>query len=82
MAALSDAGQNVRKVYQRRLPSNPNKDYYFMHRNTGDTESVIVEYGFIDSTGDDAYQIQNNWEKYAEAVVKAITEYAGYNYYP
>ena len=82
LAALSDAGQNVRKVYQRRLPSNPNKDYYFMHRNTGDTESVIVEYGFIDSTGDDAYQIQNNWEKYAEAVVKAITEYAGYNYYP
>lgn len=53
-----------------------------MHRNTGDTESIIVEYGFIDSTGDDAYQIQNNWKKYAEAVVKAITEYAGYNYYP
>ncbi len=82
LAALSDAGQNVRKIYQRRLPSNPNKDYYFMHRNTGDTESVIVEYGFIDSTGDDSYQIKNNWEKYAEAVVKAVAEYAGYNYYP
>lgn len=82
LSGLNDAGQNVRKVYQRRLPSDPNKDYYFMHRNTGDTESVIVEYGFIDSTGDDSYQIKNNWEKYAEAVVKAITEYAGYNYYP
>ena len=82
LSGLNAAGQNVRKVYQRRLPSDPNKDYYFMHRNTGDTESVIVEYGFIDSTGDDSYQIKNNWEKYAEAVVKAITEYAGYNYYP
>ena len=82
LSSLSDAGQNVRKVYQRKLPSDPKSDYYFMHRNTGNTESVIVEYGFIDSTGDDSYQIQNNWEKYAEAVVKAITEYAGYNYYP
>ena len=82
LSALNDAGQNVRKVYQRRLPSNPNKDYYFMHRNTGDTESVIVEYGFIDSSGDDSDQIKNNWEKYAEAVVKAIAEYTGYNYYP
>lgn len=82
LSSLNDAGQNIRKIYQRRLPSDPSKDYYFMHRNTGDTESVIVEYGFIDSTGDDSYQIQNNWEKYAEAVVKAIAEYAGYNYYP
>lgn len=79
---LELAGQNVRKVYQRRLPSNPSKDYYFMHRNTGDTQSVIVEYGFIDSTGDDANQIKNNWERYAEAVVKAIAEYIGANYYP
>ena len=53
-----------------------------MHRNTGDTESVIVEYGFIDSTGDDSYQIKNNWEKYVEAVVKAVADYAGYDYYP
>ena len=82
LSSLNDAGQNIRKVYQRRLPSDPNSDYYFMHRNTGNTESVIVEYGFIDSTGDDSYQIQNNWEKYAEAVVKAVTDYAGYNYYP
>ena len=74
------AGQNIRKSYQRTLPYDSSKDYYFMHRNTGDTESIIVEYGFVDSTGDDANQIKNNWQKYAEAAVKAITEYAGYNY--
>ena len=82
LESLSDAGQNVRKVYQRRLPSNPSKDYYFMHRNTDPTESVIVEYGFIDSTGDDAKQIVNNWEKYAEAVVKAVADYANIPYVP
>ena len=79
---LENAGQNVRKAYQRRLPSNTSKDYYFMHRDTGNTESVIVEYGFLDSTGDDVEQIKNNWEKYAEAVVKAVAEYAGVQYIP
>ena len=79
---LENAGQNVRKAYQRRLPSNTAKDYYFMHRDTGNTESVIVEYGFLDSTGDDPEQIKNNWEKYAEAVVKAVAEYAKVQYIP
>jgi len=82
LSSLNDAGQNVRKIYQRRLPSNPLKDYYFMHRNTGDTESIIVEYGFIDSTGDDPKQIVNDYEKYAEAVVKAVAEYANVPYIP
>ena len=44
------SGQNVRKAYQRRLPSDTSKDYYFIHRNTGITEPIIVEYGFLDST--------------------------------
>ena len=49
-----------------------------MHRNTGDTESIIVEYGFLDSNGDDVSQIKNNWQNYAEAVVQAILKYIGY----
>lgn len=73
-------GQNIRKYYQQRLPSNPIKDYYFMHRNTPDNETVIVEYGFLDSKKDDIEQIKNNYEKYAEAVVKAICEYKGIKY--
>ena len=74
------AGQNVRKYYQRRLPSNPAKDYYYLHRDTPNNETVIVEYGFADSSGDDVNQLKNNWEELAEAVVKAITEYAGGKY--
>ena len=77
---LENAGQNIRKYYQRRLPSNPARDYYYIHRDTPNNETVIVEYGFADSTGDDVNQIKNNWEELAEAVVKAVTEYVGGTY--
>lgn len=77
---IEKTGQNVRKYYQQRLPSNPNKDYYFMLRDTPNNESIIVEYGFIDSTKDDAKQIRDNYKKYAEAVVKTVSEYKGIKY--
>lgn len=53
-----------------------------MHRNTPNNETVIVEYGFLDSPKDDIEQIKNNYEKYAEAVVRAICEYKGIKYIP
>ena len=71
LTALGNAGQKVRKTYQRRLPSDTSKDYYFIHRNTGVTEPVIVEYGFIDSP-EDLSRIQNNYQKYVDAVVDAV----------
>lgn len=77
---FENAGQNVRKYYQRRLPSNPAKDYYYIMRDTPNNETIIVEYGFADSTGDDVSQLKNNWENLAEAVTKAIVEYAGGKY--
>ncbi len=76
------SGQNVRKYYQRRLPSNSSKDYYYMLRETPNNESIIVEYGFLDSTGDDVNQIKNNWEELAEAVVRALADYIGVAYVP
>ena len=79
---LSNEGQNIRKTYQRRLPSDPSKDYYFMQRNTGNTESLTIEYGFLDSKGDDVGQLKNNWKNYAEAVVRAIIEYLNLTYIP
>lgn len=76
---FENAGQSVRKYYQRRLPSNPAKDYYYIMRDTPNNETVIVEYGFADTIGD-ANLIKNDWEKLAEAVTKAIVEYAGGKY--
>ena len=70
-------GQNTRKAYQRRLPSNTSKDYYFIHRNTCNTEPIIVEYGFLDSNGDDVNQLKNNWQDLADAVIDALLTYTG-----
>lgn len=61
------------------MPSNTSKDYYFIHRNTGVTEPVIVEYGFLDSTLDDPTQLKNDYQKLTKAVVDAILEYIGYS---
>lgn len=77
---LEKSGQNIRKYYQRRLPSNPAKDYYYIMRDTPNTEAIIVEYGFLDSSKDDVSQIKNNWEEYAEAVVRALADYANVPY--
>jgi LysM repeat protein len=79
---LEKSGQNLRKVYQRRLPSNPSRDYYFIHRNTGNTEPVIVEYGFLDSSKDDVNQLKRNYRNFAEGVVRAVLEYTGYENVP
>ena len=79
---LENEGQNIRKAYQRRLPSDTSKDYYFIQRNTGNTEAITVEYGFLDSTGDDVEQLKTNWKNYAEAVVRAIIEYLNLTYIP
>ncbi len=72
LQALGNAGQKMRKFYQRRLPSDTSKDYYFIHRNTGsNTQPVIVEYGFIDNP-QDLNRIQNNYKSYVDAVVDAV----------
>ena len=78
---IGEKGQLKRKAYQRRLPENPNKDYYYILRETGNTEPILVEYGFIDN-GKDANKLRNNLKDYVEGVVKAIAEYTGYSYRP
>ena len=82
LAELKNAGQNIRRSYQRTLPTDKTKDYYFMQRNTGNTESITIEYGFLDGKGDDVNQLKNNWQEYAEAVVKAVIEYLNLTYIP
>ena len=77
---ISKTGQNVRKVYQRRLPSNPSKDYYYILRDTPNNESLIIEYGFADSKGDDVELLKNHYQDLAEAVVKAVADYLGVAY--
>lgn len=78
---IGDAGQKMRKIYQRRLPENPSKDYYYIIRETDPMQSLLVEYGFIDNSADQQ-KLKNNLTDYVEGVVKAIADYGGYEYTP
>lgn len=76
---LGNAGQVKRRVYQRALPNDPSRDYYYIMRDTNNLPVVIVEYGFLDNPKD-SLKLQQNWENYAEAAVKAITDFMGIPY--
>ena len=78
---IGSTGQETRKYYQRRLPSDTYKDYYFIHRNTGNLEPLIVEYGFIDNTKDVEF-LKENYKELAEAVISAVANYIGVPYTP
>ena len=78
---IGATGQETRKYYQRRLPSDTSKDYYFIHRNTGNLEPLIVEYGFIDNTKDVGF-LKENYKELAEAVISAVANYIGVPYTP
>ena len=72
-------GQVKRKIYQRVLPENPRKDYYYIMRETPNTTALLIEYGFIDNPNDQV-KLNNNLLNYAEGVVKAVSEYIGIPY--
>ena len=55
------------------------KDYYFILRETGKTEPLIVEYGFIDNP-EDLNFLKDNYKELAEAVIKAVLEYKNIPY--
>ena len=78
---IKDAGQISRGVYQRVLPENPSKDYYYIIRESGNVEPLLVEYGFIDNSRDQQ-KLQNDLLDYVEGVVKAIADYTNTPYSP
>jgi len=69
------------KYFQRRLPGDTSKDYYYILRDTADTQAVLIEYGYVDNTTD-AERLKNDYESYAEAVVRALSSYLGFTYIP
>ncbi len=77
---IQSAGQNLSPsgVYTR--TNEFGNDYYYIIRNVRPIKSVLVEFGFADSPGDDVSFLKDNWERLAEAVVKSVAEYLGYTY--
>lgn len=74
---IQKEGQNVRRIFTKQ---GKNGDYYFMHRETGKCHMTIIEYGFGDSTKDDVVQLYNEWQRYAEAIVRAFCKHIGVKY--
>lgn len=70
---LGETGQIKRTAYQKRSEKNPQNDYYFIHRETGNTEPLIIEYGFINNEKD-LEKLQNNYKEYVDAVIDAILD--------
>ena len=77
---LQAAGQNLSPsgVYTR--TNELGNDYYYIIRNVRPIKSVLVEFGFADSPGNDVMLLRDNWERLAEAVVKSVAEFLGYPY--
>ena len=78
---LEKSGVSVSKYYQLRDSKDTSKDYYQILRDTPNYESIVIEYGYVDNSSD-ANNLKNNYQKYGEAVVKALTEYIGSKYIP
>ena len=79
MNNIGSTGQTTRRIYQRRLPSDTTKDYYYILRETGQTEPLIIEYGFIDNDKDVEF-LKNSYKDLAEGVIRAILEYKNVPY--
>ena len=75
---LSQAGETVKKFYQKRLPSDPRKDYNLIIRETPGNQSLSIEYKILSE--EDIIRFKNNYKKYAEAIIKALTDFAGLKY--
>ena len=77
---LENNNIKVNKYYQRRSEDDTSKDYDDIQRNTGNIETIIVDYGNINDTIW-ANDLKNNYKKYAESVVKALANYQNIPYF-
>ena len=74
-------GRRTRGAFQRTLPEDPTRDYYYIHRLTPDTTSLLLEYGYIDNPND-VRRLQTDLLNYVEAVIRAVANYANVPYSP
>lgn len=72
-------GLPLRRVFTREMKKSV--DYYYMHRLTGKTETVIIEYGFIDNVLDhNVFKHVDVFSAAGEAVVECICRKIGIPY--
>lgn len=67
-----------RRIFTRKNEAT-GKDYYFMHRLTGNVQTYIVEYGFARNE-EDKKMILERWQELAEVPIKVLCEHEGIKY--
>lgn len=80
---VREIGQNVRRVFTRTYPGNDALDYYYMNRETGSTQTTILEGFFGDNWKD--YKDFDTWQEQkelAEAYIEGFCHYIGVDYEP
>ena len=78
---IENMGGNVTKYYQKRDNNDTAYDEDFLIRNTPNNQTIVINYGYVNNINDAAF-LKNNLEPLGEAVVKAISNFAGVNYLP
>ena len=78
---VTEAGGIVSKYYQLRDPKNTQDDYYEIIKDTPNYETIIISYG-NPSNQKDAERLRNDYQDYAEAILKAIASYIEVKYVP
>lgn len=66
-----ETGIPIRRVFSRK--NTAGGDYYFMHRLTGNTMTVIIEVGFLDSNDHQYFHI----EKISRAIANSYIKFIG-----
>ena len=70
----------VNKVYQKRDENDTSKDYDELQKQTGNIQTIVINYGYINNKND-IDNLINNYTRYGESVVKAIANQYGINYF-
>ena len=81
--SISDNLENnnikVNKYYQKRSEEDTSKDYNDIQKNTGNIETIIVDYGNVNDINE-ANDLKNKYKIYAESIIKALLNYQGIPY--
>jgi len=78
---MEDFGLPTDKYFQRRLPGDTAKDYYYILRDTGNTQALLLEYGYVDNA-QNADILNTRSQDFAEAVISGLSAYLGFSYTP
>ena len=77
--SFKEKGLTVNKVYQRRDENDTSLDYDELLKRTGNVETIIVNYGYVNDVND-ANLLKNDYIKYAESIIKSLATQLGVSY--